>query len=149
MGTQAAASTLIDRPRAASRNSHALAILGLGAFTVGTSELVVVGILDQIAGAAGVSIAGAGTLVTAARRLHRGGLGPAARMAGRGRRAGRSRSCSAAQPCRRRIDAGAIVGGQVAAQRGVSEVAVARAAILCCALPAAVAARWLRPASGA
>src|SRR4051794_10495690 len=65
MGTHAAASTLTGRPRAAARNSRALAILGLGAFTVGTSELVVVGILDQIAGAAGVSIAGAGTLVTA------------------------------------------------------------------------------------
>jgi DHA1 family inner membrane transport protein len=43
----------------------ALAVLGLGAFTVGTSELVVVGILDQIADDAGVSVSTAGTLVTA------------------------------------------------------------------------------------
>jgi MFS transporter, DHA1 family, inner membrane transport protein len=38
----------------------ALAALGLAAFTVGTSELVVVGILDPIADDAGVSISTAG-----------------------------------------------------------------------------------------
>jgi DHA1 family inner membrane transport protein len=43
----------------------ALAVLGLGAFTVGTSELVVVGVLDRISEAAHVSISAAGTLVTA------------------------------------------------------------------------------------
>ncbi len=43
----------------------ALAALGLAAFTVGTSELVMVGILDPIARAAGVSVSAAGTLVTA------------------------------------------------------------------------------------
>jgi MFS transporter, DHA1 family, inner membrane transport protein len=43
----------------------ALASLGLAAFTVGTSELVVVGILDPIAHDTGVSISTAGTLVTA------------------------------------------------------------------------------------
>jgi MFS transporter, DHA1 family, inner membrane transport protein len=48
------------------RSSHmALAALGLAAFTVGTSELVVVGILDPIASDAGVSISTAGALVTA------------------------------------------------------------------------------------
>jgi DHA1 family inner membrane transport protein len=43
----------------------ALGALGLGAFTVGASELVVVGILDPIADDAGVSISAAGALVTA------------------------------------------------------------------------------------
>jgi MFS transporter, DHA1 family, inner membrane transport protein len=47
------------------RNEIALAALGLGAFTIGTSELVVVGVLDPIARDAGVSISAAGTLVTA------------------------------------------------------------------------------------
>jgi DHA1 family inner membrane transport protein len=47
------------------RQSLALATLGLGAFTVGTSELVVVGILDPIATDLGTSISAAGTLVTA------------------------------------------------------------------------------------
>ena len=46
-------------------NRLALAALGLAAFVVGTSELVVVGILDPIARDAGVSISTAGTLVTA------------------------------------------------------------------------------------
>lgn len=52
------------RPRGG-RGAIALATLGLGAFTVGTSELVVVGLLDPIAQDAGVSISAAGTLVTA------------------------------------------------------------------------------------
>jgi MFS transporter, DHA1 family, inner membrane transport protein len=43
----------------------ALAALALGAFVVGTSELVIVGILDPIAHDAGVSVGTAGTLVTA------------------------------------------------------------------------------------
>jgi MFS transporter, DHA1 family, inner membrane transport protein len=47
------------------RRGMALATLALGAFTIGTSELVVVGILDPIAHDAGVSISTAGTLVTA------------------------------------------------------------------------------------
>jgi MFS transporter, DHA1 family, inner membrane transport protein len=49
----------------ASRARVGLAVLGLGAFTVGTSELVVVGILDLIARDAGVSVSAAGSLVTA------------------------------------------------------------------------------------
>src|ERR687893_1046785 len=47
------------------RESLALATLGLGAFTVGTSELVVVGILDPIADDLDTSISAAGSLVTA------------------------------------------------------------------------------------
>lgn len=43
----------------------ALGVLGFGAFVVGTSELVLVGILDPMATDAGVSIETAGTLVTA------------------------------------------------------------------------------------
>ncbi len=96
----------------------ALAVLGLGAFTVGTSELVVVGILDQIADAAGISISTAGTLVTAyalgialggplltaltrALRSAPDAPDPAAGLAGSGR-AGRAISIvSAALPCRR------------------------------------------------
>jgi DHA1 family inner membrane transport protein len=45
--------------------ASALLALGLGAFVVGTSELVIVGILDPIAHDTGVSISTAGTLVTA------------------------------------------------------------------------------------
>jgi DHA1 family inner membrane transport protein len=47
------------------RAELALLVLGLAAFVVGTSELVVVGILDPIARDAGVSISTAGTLVSA------------------------------------------------------------------------------------
>jgi MFS transporter, DHA1 family, inner membrane transport protein len=54
-----------DGLAAASRARVGLAVLGLGAFTVGTSELVVVGILDQLADDAGISIGAAGSLVTA------------------------------------------------------------------------------------
>jgi MFS transporter, DHA1 family, inner membrane transport protein len=43
----------------------AIATLGLGAFTVGTSELVVVGILNDIARDLDVAVSTAGTLVTA------------------------------------------------------------------------------------
>jgi DHA1 family inner membrane transport protein len=45
--------------------ASALAVLGLGSFAVGTSGLVIVGILDPVAHGAGVSISRAGTLVTA------------------------------------------------------------------------------------
>lgn len=50
---------------AASRANVGLTVLGLGAFTVGTSELVIVGILGPIARDAGVSVSTAGSLVTA------------------------------------------------------------------------------------
>jgi MFS transporter, DHA1 family, inner membrane transport protein len=47
------------------RSEVPLAVLGLAAFVVGTSELVGVGIQDRIADDAGVSIRTAGSLVTA------------------------------------------------------------------------------------
>lgn len=47
------------------RRKIAVATLGLGAFTVGTSELVVIGILDLIAHDLGVTVGAAGTLVSA------------------------------------------------------------------------------------
>jgi MFS transporter, DHA1 family, inner membrane transport protein len=47
------------------RGSVALAALGVGAFTIGTSELVVVGLLDPIARDVRISISAAGALVTA------------------------------------------------------------------------------------
>jgi DHA1 family inner membrane transport protein len=54
-----------DAVAAVSRAEIPLAVLGLAAFVVGTSEVVVVGILDPIARDAGVSVSTAGTLVTA------------------------------------------------------------------------------------
>jgi DHA1 family inner membrane transport protein len=52
---------LADRRRA----HWGLAALGLGAFVVGTAELVIVGVLDSVAEDADVSVSTAGTLVTA------------------------------------------------------------------------------------
>ncbi|MET9255141.1 MFS transporter [Streptomyces sp. NPDC003717] len=49
----------------ASRGRYALAALALGAFAIGTAELVVVGVLNQIAGDLDVSEGTAGLLVTA------------------------------------------------------------------------------------
>ncbi|MGP3959125.1 MFS transporter [Nonomuraea sp. 3N208] len=54
-----------SEPLSGRRSGLALGALGLGAFVVGTSELVLVGILDPIATDTGVSIETAGTLVTA------------------------------------------------------------------------------------
>ncbi|MGI5357405.1 MFS transporter [Streptomyces sp. CA-252508] len=47
------------------RNTLALAALGLGAFVIGTAELVVVGVLSLIAGDLDISVSTAGLLVTA------------------------------------------------------------------------------------
>ncbi|MEV1009378.1 MFS transporter [Streptomyces sp. NPDC049881] len=57
----------IDIPPGAgrSRGTYALAALGLGAFAIGTAELVVVGVLSLIAGDLDVSEGTAGLLVTA------------------------------------------------------------------------------------
>jgi DHA1 family inner membrane transport protein len=52
-------------PSTTRRSNLALAILGLGAFVVGTAELVIVGILNLIAEDMQVSISTAGQLVTA------------------------------------------------------------------------------------
>ncbi|TWF78487.1 DHA1 family inner membrane transport protein [Pseudonocardia hierapolitana] len=57
MSTQQAAVS----PRGAAR---ALAMLFLGAFVMGSSEMLVVGVLDLVAGDLGVSVSTAGTLVT-------------------------------------------------------------------------------------
>ncbi|MEU0737251.1 MFS transporter, partial [Streptomyces lavendulocolor] len=46
-------------------STHALAALGLGAFVIGTAELVVVGVLGLVAGDLDVSVGTAGLLVTA------------------------------------------------------------------------------------
>ena len=48
----------------APKSKHALAALGLGAFVIGTAELVVVGILNLIAASQHVSVSSAGLLVT-------------------------------------------------------------------------------------
>jgi len=50
---------------AVGRSKTALAILALSAFAVGTCELVVVGLLDLMAGSMSVSVSTAGQLVTA------------------------------------------------------------------------------------
>jgi DHA1 family inner membrane transport protein len=51
--------------RGRDRGALALAALGLGAFAVGTTELLVVGVLDLIAEDMAVSVSSAGQLVTA------------------------------------------------------------------------------------
>ncbi|MFD9004733.1 MFS transporter [Streptomyces sp. NPDC059582] len=51
--------------RSGPRTGLALATLGLGAFVIGTAELVVVGLLNLIADDSGVSVGTAGLLVTA------------------------------------------------------------------------------------
>ena len=54
-----------QQPAVASRNAtRALAMLFVGAFVMGTSELLVVGVLDLVADDLSVSVSGAGTLVT-------------------------------------------------------------------------------------
>ncbi|MFI5806359.1 MFS transporter [Streptomyces sp. NPDC051561] len=59
--TGTASGTMTTAPR----NKYALAVLGLGAFVIGTAELVVVGVLGLIASDLGVSVGTAGLLVTA------------------------------------------------------------------------------------
>ncbi|MFG2781236.1 MFS transporter [Streptomyces prunicolor] len=54
-----------SRPPKARSASRALAVLGLSSFVVGTSEFVVVGVLDRIAGGLQVSVSTVGLLVTA------------------------------------------------------------------------------------
>jgi len=54
--------TLVGEPR--SRSNLALGALALGAFVIGTAELVIVGVLDVVAADTGVSISTAGLLVT-------------------------------------------------------------------------------------
>ena len=49
---------------AARRATGALAALMFGAFAMGTAELIIVGILDQVALALGISVSQAGGLVT-------------------------------------------------------------------------------------
>ena len=46
------------------RATRALAMLFLGAFVIGSSELLIVGVLNLIAGDLGVSVSAAGELVT-------------------------------------------------------------------------------------
>ncbi|HEX5120962.1 MAG TPA: MFS transporter [Pseudonocardiaceae bacterium] len=58
-------STTTQTERLTPRRKLALAVLGLGAFVVGTAELVIVGILNLVAKDTGVSISTAGLLVTA------------------------------------------------------------------------------------
>jgi MFS transporter, DHA1 family, inner membrane transport protein len=58
-------STTTQAERLTPRSKLALAVLGLGAFVVGTAELVIVGILNLVAKDTGVSISTAGLLVTA------------------------------------------------------------------------------------
>lgn len=55
----------VSEQRVRRRDGLALGTLGLGAFVVGTSELVLVGILEPVARAAGVSVETAGSLVSA------------------------------------------------------------------------------------
>jgi DHA1 family inner membrane transport protein len=58
-------STTTRAERLSPRRRLALAVLGLGAFVIGTAELVIVGILNLVARDMGVSISTAGLLVTA------------------------------------------------------------------------------------
>ncbi|MCX4751377.1 MFS transporter [Kitasatospora sp. NBC_01287] len=58
-------STTVQPGRARARGNLALGALGLGAFVVGTAELVIVGILDLVAKDLKVSVGTAGLLVTA------------------------------------------------------------------------------------
>lgn len=59
MSTQTAAS-----PHTATSANRTLALLFLGAFVMGSSEMLMVGVLDLVAGDLGVSVSAAGTLVT-------------------------------------------------------------------------------------
>jgi DHA1 family inner membrane transport protein len=54
----------VSRPESTKANL-ALAVLALGAFTIGTAELLVVGILNTVSKSLGVSVSTAGLLVTA------------------------------------------------------------------------------------
>lgn len=58
-------SSVTAHPPGTARSKYALPALGLGAFVIGTAELVIVGVLNLIAGDLHITVSSAGLLVTA------------------------------------------------------------------------------------
>jgi hypothetical protein len=121
-----------------------LAALGLGAFVVGTSELVIVGLLDPIAHDAGVSISTAGTLTD----ISGGAISAFLLAFGVATAVGLFGFGLVSTALQVRVIGLAGLGGDLAASLGVREVALAGALILLVSLPATGAACSLRGAPG-